>query len=252
MPQREQAEQSVCKKPIAAGGDRSRYAFILIGEKIMLAQGMSYNLGCILCCEAQCLTVLSISSKSGSKNGTHCWVPEVSSITAISYAPSQLFEHFIGRQLNSVPFPRAQTLLQVKQFALIAANSFHCTLENKPWRIMESKNLLISISDTNHFDKFTRHIHNIKSTIKNMNSKPRNGKELDCDDSDSGSEGDKEGKELFTLFRLCLSAGTIVLLNYSLFHVSLFRGNNLANDLSVGNKLVAQLSSLFILFLVVF
>jgi hypothetical protein len=44
------------------------------------------------------------------------------------------------------------------------------------------------------FDKFTRHIHNTKSAIKNMNSKPRNGKEPEHDDSDLGSEGTGVGK----------------------------------------------------------
>jgi len=138
------------------------------------------------------IPVLSISSKSGGKNGTHSWVPEVSSVTAISYAPSQLFEHFIGRQFRAIP--QAQALLQVKQFALIPASSFLCALENEPWRIMESKNLQISASDTDRFDNFTRQIHNIKSAIKNMNSNPRNGKEPEHDDDsgDSGAEGDGE------------------------------------------------------------
>ena len=58
-------------------------------------------------------------------------LPEVSSITAISYAPSQLFEHFIGRQFRAV--------LQVKQFALIPPSSFLCALEVEPWKIMESE-----------------------------------------------------------------------------------------------------------------
>jgi hypothetical protein len=40
---------------------------------------------------------------------------------------------------NFVLFPRPQALLQVKQFALIPASSYFCTLENKPWRIMSPK-----------------------------------------------------------------------------------------------------------------
>src|SRR6267154_6413442 len=75
--------------------------------------------------------------------------PKISSITAILYALSQLFEHFIGRQFYAV--------LQVKQFALIPPSSFLCILEVEPWKIMESENLQISISHTDHFDKFTRH-----------------------------------------------------------------------------------------------
>jgi len=119
-------------------------------------------------------------------------VPKVSRITAISYVSLQLFEYFIGHLFHAVP--QAQTFLQVKQFALIPANSFLCTLEHEPWRIMESKNLQISISDNDRFDKFTGHIHNIKSAIKNMNSKPWNSKEPEHDDSDSGSEGDRGGE----------------------------------------------------------
>lgn len=133
------------------------------------------------------IPVLSISSKSDSKNSTHCWVPKVSSITATSYVPSQLFEYLIGHQFCAVP--QAQTFLQVKQFASIPVNSFLCTLENEPWGIMESENLQISISNNNCFEIFTRHIHNIKSAIKNMNSKPCNSKEPKHDDLDSGSEG---------------------------------------------------------------
>jgi len=60
---------------------------------------------------------------------------------------------------------------------------------------MESENLQISVSDTDRFDNFTRHIQNIKSAIKNMNSKPRNSKEPKHDDSgDSSSERDGVGE----------------------------------------------------------
>ena len=59
---------------------------------------------------------------------------------------------------------------------------------------MESKNLHISASDTDCFDKFTTHFQNIKSAIKNMNSKPCNSKEPEHDDSgDSSSERDRAG-----------------------------------------------------------
>jgi hypothetical protein len=140
------------------------------------------------CHEAQILRhlVISISSKSGGKNGKHCWVPEVSSITAISYALSQVFEHFIGRQFRAVP--QAQTSLQVKQYALVPATSFLCVLENAPWRIMESANLQISVSDTNLFDRLVRQIQSIKLAIKNMTSKPRKGKGPEQDSSE-----DEEG-----------------------------------------------------------
>ena len=119
--------------------------------------------------------VLSISTKSGGKNGTHCWVPEVSSITAVSYVPVQLFEHVIGRQFRAVP--QALTLLQVKQFTLLPAASFLCVLDDTPWNIMETQNLQISAADTARFDRLTKHTQNIISVLKNINSKPRKGKE---------------------------------------------------------------------------
>jgi len=116
---------------------------------------------------------------------------EVSSITAILYAPSQVFEHFIGHQFCAVL--QTQTCLQ---FALIPPSSFLCTLEVAPWKIMESENLQISVSDTDRFDKFTRHFQNIKSAIKNMNSKPRNREEPEHDDSeDSSSERNGAGEK---------------------------------------------------------
>ena len=103
--------------------------------------------------------VLSISSKTGGKNGKHSWVPEVSTVTAISYAPVQLFEYFIGRQFRAVP--QALTWLQVKQSALLPAASFLCTLDDVPWNIMETENLQISVSDTARFDKLWKQTQNI-------------------------------------------------------------------------------------------
>jgi hypothetical protein len=143
-----------------------------------------YDLHCLFGHEthSSVLSVLSISSKSGGKNGTHCWVPEVSSIAAVSYAPVQLFEHFIGRQFRAVP--QALTWLQVKQFTLLPAESFLCALDNAPWRIMETENLQISASDTTRFDRLSKQAQNIMSVIKNINSKPRKGKEP----ADDGNE----------------------------------------------------------------
>ena len=71
------------------------------------------------------------------------------------------FEHFIGHQFHAVP--QKMTLLQVKQFALLPAMAILCVLEIAPWRIMESKNLQISVSDTDRFDKLSRQTQNIKS-----------------------------------------------------------------------------------------
>jgi hypothetical protein len=53
---------------------------------------------------------------------------------------------------------------------------------------MESKNLEISVFDTDCFDKLMRQAWNIKSAIKNMNSRPGKGKEPENDGE--GEEGD--------------------------------------------------------------
>ena len=102
----------------------------------------------------------------------HHQVPDVPSIAAISYILVQLSEHFISCQFCTTP--HAMILLQVNQFALLPAMAILCVLEITPWRIreLESENLQISVSDTNHFDKLVRQTQNIKSTIKNMNSRP--------------------------------------------------------------------------------
>jgi hypothetical protein len=56
------------------------------------------------------------------------------------------------------------TLLQVKQFALLPTTAFLCVQETAPWRIMEC------------------------AFIKNMNSRPRKGKEPE--NNGKGEEGD--------------------------------------------------------------
>ena len=86
--------------------------------------------------------VLFISTKLGGKNSMHCWIPKVLSITAVSYAPVQLFKHITGCQFCAVP--QALTLLQVKQFTLLPAASFLCVSDDTPWNIMETQNLQIS------------------------------------------------------------------------------------------------------------
>ena len=73
-------------------------------------------------------------------------------------------------------------LLQVKQFALLPTTAILRVLETAPCRI---EILQISVSDNDRFDKSARQAQSIKSTIKNMNSRPWKGKEPEND-------GDKE------------------------------------------------------------
>jgi hypothetical protein len=99
--------------------------------------------------------VLSIYSKSGGKNGTHSWLPEVLSIAVVSYMPVQLFgENFIGRQFRAVP--QVLTWLQINQFALMPSASFLCVLDDAPWRVMETQNIQISASDSTRFNRLTK------------------------------------------------------------------------------------------------
>jgi hypothetical protein len=94
----------------------------------------------------------------------------------------QLYEHFIGRQFRAVP--QALTSLQVKQFTLLPAASFLCVLDNVPWNIMETENLQISAPDAARFDKLTRQTQNIMSAVKNINNRPRKGKEPKHEEED--------------------------------------------------------------------
>ena len=67
---------------------------------------VSHNVYWNSLCKAQhCWLVLSMSSKSDTKNGTHCRVPEILSITAahLIRALVQIFENFIGCQFYAVP-----------------------------------------------------------------------------------------------------------------------------------------------------
>ena len=65
-------------------------------------------------------------------------------------------------------------LLQVKKFALLPAIAILRVLETAPCTI---ENLQISVSNNDHFDKSTSQAQSIKSTVKNMNSRPRKGKD---------------------------------------------------------------------------
>jgi hypothetical protein len=125
--------------------------------------------------------VLSIYTKSGGKNGKHCWVGEAASITAVSYTPIRLFEYIISRHFRAVP--QAMNTLQISQFALLPSASFLCVLDETPTTLMGSRNLRISLADGNRYDKLTDKVQNIILALKNMNSKA--AKEAAGEDSDN-------------------------------------------------------------------
>jgi len=113
--------------------------------------------------------VISIYSKSGGKNGKHCWVSDSSSISANSYVPVQVFEHMHSQQFRAVH--QALQYLQVKRFTLLPAHSFLCTLDTAPQAIMA--NLKVSAKDYERFQILHRHAQKIVSAIKDINSRPR-------------------------------------------------------------------------------
>lgn len=130
--------------------------------------------------------VLSIYSKSGGKNGTHSWVAEASSVAAISYIPVQIFEHVIGRHFRAIP--QTLTWLQVKQFTLLPASAFLCVLDSAPWRIMETQNFQVSVTDSTRYDKLVKQEQKIILILKSINSRRRKGAE-EANEREEDEEG---------------------------------------------------------------
>jgi hypothetical protein len=109
---------------LGRGNENAGYAFILHDEKMMLARGMSWiQTNYALLSLALGKLVLSISSKSGGKNGTHCWVPEVSSIAAISYV---LRTSTTFRILHWSPIPRCPPGTNLIAAQTIGTSSRYC------------------------------------------------------------------------------------------------------------------------------
>jgi hypothetical protein len=97
--------------------------------------------------------VLSVYSKSGGKNGKHGRVEGVSSITAASYIPSQVFEH--EHSVFFADVPKSQRHLQLKQFILLSPASpvaFLISLDRAPIILQNGRfPLEIAHSDLLHF-----------------------------------------------------------------------------------------------------
>ena len=75
-------------------------------------------------------TVLSISSKSGGKNGKHGWVPSVTVIAAASNVGVQPFQQVYRNQFRI--FHESPGSPWIKRYALIQSSYFLCTLSNLP------------------------------------------------------------------------------------------------------------------------
>jgi len=137
--------------PLQVGDTGSGFGFVVLDGSIMLGQ------------------VLSIYSKSGGKNGKHGWVPNASCVSAISYAPMQVFEHMFNQQFRAIP--RATHCLQLSKFVLLPSSSFLCTLDRAPRTLLT--NLEISSTDYQRFLILRRQVQNIVSALKSLNGRKR-------------------------------------------------------------------------------
>ena len=113
--------------------------------------------------------MLSIYTKSGGKNGKHCWIGEVPTITVVSYTPVQLFKYMISRHFRAIP--QALNSLQISQFTHLPSTSFLCLLDEAPTTLVGSHNLRISLTDGNRFDSLQGKAQNIVLALKNLNSR---------------------------------------------------------------------------------
>ena len=113
-------------------------------------------------------TVLSISSKSGAKNGKHGWVPSVTSIAAASNVGVQLFQQLYRNQFRI--FHESPGSPRIKKYSLIESSFFLCTLSNLP-KLAPGETLQLSDSDYAFYGKLVSLRQNILSAIKVMKGK---------------------------------------------------------------------------------
>lgn len=137
--------------------------------------------------------VLGLYSKSGGKNGKHCWASDSSNISALSYIPVQLFEPMerVSRQFRHVA-RSCSTLsaLHLSRFALLPATSFLCMLENAP-RVL-AQTILISPTDNARFIALNTQVSRVIMAIKDLTRKPRRkqSSRVDRVDDTDGSDED--------------------------------------------------------------
>ncbi|KAJ7828434.1 hypothetical protein B0H13DRAFT_1656272 [Mycena leptocephala] len=118
------------------------------------------------------VSVLSVYSKTGGKNGKHAWVSDCSSITAASNIPMQVYEHMSGgRQFRTVS--QALQHLSVPQFALVPSTSFLCLLSSAPEPI--NAGLRLSVSDSAHFKTINGRSADIATAVKSLTARKKSG-----------------------------------------------------------------------------
>ena len=96
------------------------YGFIIVKDTVMFAKGMYILNVLILFPMIPIDTVLSISSKSGGKNGKHGWVPSITSIATASNIGSSSR----STETNSEFFMSLPDLLESKIMPLLKAHTF--------------------------------------------------------------------------------------------------------------------------------
>jgi hypothetical protein len=126
-------------------------------------------------------TVLSLYTKSNSKNGKHSWVSDSSNICLVSYLAVQVFKHMHGQQFHAIL--QDLTPLQAKRFVLVNAHAFLCMLDYEPWFLMEKTNLMVSANNIQCYYMFKKEAHKINTVIESLMKQKRAGK--DCKDVDS-------------------------------------------------------------------
>ncbi|KAF8234771.1 hypothetical protein L208DRAFT_1260168 [Tricholoma matsutake] len=109
--------------------------------------------------ESSLITVLSMYSKTGGKNGKHAWVATTTHITLVSYIPMQVFEHMDSQQFHMVH--RALQHLHLKRFTLLPSSAFLCTLNSTPQQISGDQHIELASTDYKCFTELcmkTQHI----------------------------------------------------------------------------------------------
>ena len=113
------------------------------------------------------ITVLSISSKSGGKNGKHGWVPSITSIAAASNVGMQLFQQVYRNQFQN--FHESSGSPRIRKYALIQSSFFLCTLSDLP-KLTQGLGGTLQLSDRDYtfFGTLMTLRQNILSAIKVM------------------------------------------------------------------------------------
>ena len=169
-------EKLAANAPLSNG---KYYGFVMVNDTVMFAKGLyivNYSKSFLT---ILIFTVLSISSKSGGKNGKHGWVPSVTVIAAASNVGVQLFQQVYRNQFRI--FHESPGSPRIKRYALIPSSYFLCTLSNLP-KLALGGTLQLSDPDYIFFGRLTSLRQNIISAIKVM--KGRVSKKDDEDQND--------------------------------------------------------------------